>query len=96
MRGKYSPTVSAAYRADQEWFTKFAATKQVTNRDFWTQYDPEGYDSYGYDENEVDRAGNEEHVYYANDGYDFDEDWNYAYNNTLDEWGFDGTKPVRN
>jgi hypothetical protein len=52
---------------DQEWFTKYAATKQVTNRDFWTQYDPDGYDSYGYDENEVDRAGNYESEYYGND-----------------------------
>jgi hypothetical protein len=92
MRGKYSPTVNAAYRKDQEWFTKFAATKQVTNRDFWTQYDPEGYDSYGYDENEVDRAGNEEHVYYEDD--EFGENWRY--NQALNDWRFDGTKPVRN
>ena len=95
-RGKYSPTVTAAYMKDQEWFTKYAATKQLTNKDFWMEYDPEGFDSYGYDENEVDRAGNSEHVYLYSDAPGFsEEDYNWAYDNALREWGFDGVKPVR-
>jgi hypothetical protein len=93
MRGKYSPTVNAAYTKDRNWFKKYSDFNNQP--DAWSIYDPEGYDSYGYDENEVDRAGNQEHEYYVNDGYDFDGDWNYAYNNALEAWGFDGTKPVR-
>jgi hypothetical protein len=88
MRGKYSPTVTAAYRKDQEWFDKYS--KQAEQHDHWFQYDPEGYDSYGYDENEVDRAGNEESVYYESD--EFGENWRY--NDALNQWGFDGVKPV--
>jgi hypothetical protein len=84
MRGKYSPTVTAAYMTDQHWWSLYAAKCKE-----WTQYDPEGYDSYGYDVNDVDRAGNQEHVY--SDG----EDYNWAYEAALDAWGFDGTKPVR-
>jgi hypothetical protein len=97
MRGKYSPTVTAAYGQDKKWFTKYAATKQVTNKDFWSEYDPEGYDAYGYDENEVDRAGNQEHVYYCNDlaADGLDGDCNYLFEDLEGEWGFDGTKPVK-
>ena len=92
MRGKYSPTVSRAYMADQEWWTKYSGND---NPDVYNQYDPEGYDSYGYDKNDVDRAGNAEYVYYSNDGdYDRDEDYNLAYDAAYDEWGFDGIKPV--
>jgi hypothetical protein len=47
--GKYSPTVSAAYGADQEWHRK------LRPEDDW--YDDEGYDSYGYHkESEKDPA----------------------------------------
>lgn len=56
MRGKYSPTVSAAYEADQSWFKEYAYG-----------YDKEGYDSYGYDKDDIDRAGNREHMYYTNE-----------------------------
>lgn len=93
MRGKYSPTVSAAYQADQDWFIHYCIHE--INSSEYAQYDPEGYDSYGYNADDVDRAGNQEHEYYANDGYDFDGDWNYAYNAASEAWGFDGTKPVQ-
>lgn len=86
MRGKYSPTVTAAYMADQEWFTKYTGAGGN-----WVHYDKEGFDSYGYDVNDVDRAGNQEHVYYEDD--EFGENW--WYNQALRDWGFDGTKPVR-
>ena len=95
MRGKYSPTVTRAYMVDQKWWAKYAYVG-VTGDEF-VQYDPEGYDSYGYDKNDVDRAGNKEFDYVRNDGdYDRDEDYNLAYDAALDEWGFDGVKPVRN
>ena len=49
--GKYSPTVSAAYGADQEWHRKLRTEE--------TCCDDEGYDSYGYHElTGFDRAGN--------------------------------------
>ena len=91
MRGKYSPTVSAAYMKDQDWWRKYTGENEYT----YHQYDPEGYDSYGYDKNDVDRAGNQECAYYSNDAWAEDEDYNIAYDTAYDEWVFDGVKPVR-
>jgi len=91
MRGKYSPTVSVAYMRDQEWWLKYAGTDQP---DVYVGYDPEGFDRYGCDKNDVDRAGNHEHDYYHNDaGYDGDEDYNLKYDAASDAWGFDGVRP---
>lgn len=95
MRGKYSPTVSAAYMSDQKWFEKYSDFHNKPEN--WFIYDPEGYDSYGYDENEVDRAGNREDDYYRND-LEFEDGFggeNFAYEAALSSWGFDGMKPVR-
>ena len=89
MRGKYSPTVSAAYRADLDWFRKYCELAPH-GENVYSPYDPDGYDSYGYDKNDVDRAGNQEHVYYEDDDFGF----NCFYESALDNWGFDGTKPV--
>ena len=98
MRGKYSPTVSAAYVKDREWWTNYAYSNKHNREREYVQYDPEGYDSYGYDENEVDRAGNQEHEYYHNDamdtGLEDTYDFNFKYDDALGQWGFDGTKPV--
>ncbi len=55
--GKYSPTVSHWYYADQEWHRRILA---VTDEPV---YDHEGYDSYGYNREGKDRAGHEEHEY---------------------------------
>jgi hypothetical protein len=93
MRGNYSPTVTAAYMKDQRWWEKYAFDPAVG--DEWVMYDPEGYDSYGYDKDDVDRAGNQECAYYTNDApLDSDDDYNWKYNDALGAWGFDGTKPV--
>lgn len=93
MRGKYSPTVSAAYMSDQEWWYKYSGANLPSET--YVQFDPEGYDSYGYDKNDVDRAGNHESNYYHNDAdQSSGEDYNFAYDAALDDWGFDGTKPV--
>lgn len=90
-RGKYSPTVSAAYAADQGWWQKYRVEGET-----YQAYDPEGYDSYGYNEDCIDRAGNHENDYLHNDGdYDLDEDYNDAYNDAYRSWTFDGVKPVR-
>ena len=75
MRGKYSPTVSEAYAADQNWHDTYADGN-------W--YDPDGYDSYGYDENDIDRAGNHENDYMS------DED---LYMDVYSDWGFSDGKP---
>ncbi len=95
MRGKYSPTVTAAYIEDQEWFIQY---RDSISRDenAYLHYDPDGFDSYGYNKDDVDRAGIHENNYAHNDGdYDKDEDYNIAYDNGLRYWGFDGTKPIR-
>lgn len=89
---KYSPTVSFAYRKDRDWWRKYAYAG-LTGDDF-VQYDPEGYDSYGYNENDVDRAGNNETDYIPNDSdHPEDDDYNWAYD-ADHAWGFDGIKPV--
>lgn len=60
--GKYSPTVSTSYAKDQNWFTKNGGDfGNGKNPD--SLYDDDGFDSYGYDENNVDRAGISESSY---------------------------------
>lgn len=88
MRGKYSPTVSAAYMADQDWHSKLMAPDQCV-------YDVDGFDSYGYDKDDVDRAGNHEHHYYPNDTQD-DEGagTNFKYDDAAEAWGYDGVRPT--
>lgn len=54
MLGKYSPTVSALYAENQKWFEVYSRGEM---------YDPDGYDSYGYNSSDIDRAGNEESAY---------------------------------
>ena len=94
MRGKYSPTVSRAYMKDQEWWTKYAYAGKAD--DEFVQYDPEGYDSYGYNKDDVDRAGNHEYAYMYNDcPHPEYADYNMAYEDADSEWGFDGVKPVK-
>lgn len=93
MRGKYSPTVSEAYAQDQDWFDKLRPGDIARE---YNAYDVEGYDAYGYDKNDKDRAGNFECDYYHNDGdYDLDLDYNNKYDAALEQWGFDGVRPVR-
>lgn len=95
-RGKYSPTVNEAYAADQNWFKKFCNLAPHGDQ-VYSPFDPEGFDSYGYNKDNEDRAGNDEYVYLSDDGPDFGEfDYNCAYDAACVEWGFDGVKPVRN
>lgn len=86
-RGKYSPTVTAAYQADQQWWEKHT-------REAYPAYDADGYDSYGYNADGYDRAGNHENDYAHNDGdYDRDEDYNLAHEQVTRDWGFNGVSP---
>jgi hypothetical protein len=95
MRGKYSPTVNAAYQKDQEWWTNYTYTGKHNRERECIQYDPEGYDAYGYNADELDRAGNPECAYYSDDCEYSLSSGNIAYDNASDSWGFDGTKPVQ-
>lgn len=86
--GKYSPTVSSAYRADQGWHERNGGG----NKKNWTDpydgrdYDNDGYDSYGYNSDNTDRAGNHENDYmmgeWINDEYSYP-----LYDNAF--WGVD-------
>lgn len=69
--GKYSPTVSKSYSADKKWYQNFM------DKDLMSDYDKEGYDSYGYNCLDVDRAG------YREDDYMFDEQ---LYEKVVAEW----------
>lgn len=90
-RGKYSPTVNEAYAHNQRWWSNYAYSAAASGDEF-VMYDPEGFDSYGYDKNDVDRAGNNEFDYLMNDAGE--DDCNSAYEAARGAWGFDGTKPV--
>lgn len=102
MRGKYSPTVTAAYMRDQEWHAKLLASHGTFEADGtpseYGRYDVDGFDSYGYNKHNIDRADNDENDY-ALDDYDADdqviEGHNWLYEQTLSEWKFDGVRPVR-
>lgn len=79
-RGKYSPTVTFSYQQDQKWFEKFSNGEA---------YDPEGYDHYGYNKDEFDRAGFNEHDYIQFsefDNGDFFDDGLALYMNVSREW----------
>jgi hypothetical protein len=78
--GKYSPTVSASYAADKNWWTKNGGgiTKTVSGIVSGaagvfvdTDLDNDGYDRYGYNVDGVDRAGFDEDSYLGT--YDIDE-----------------------
>lgn len=88
--GKYSPTVSAAYRANQNWFELNCPLVPRC-----PLYDVDGYDSYGYDKNDVDRAGYREEDYLAAEEIDgvF---VHTLYEQVLSDWGYDAenAKPV--
>lgn len=79
MQGKYSPTVNTAYARDQEWHDRLRGDEPV--------YDVDGYDSYGYDRNDRDRAGVHEFDYPAMDSEDFC--------CMCGDWDFDGVRPVK-
>jgi len=85
--GKYSPTVVAAYAADQHWWVRHQGRDEF--------FDADGYDRYGYDENDIDRAGNHEDAY-ADEVMFFDGACiHYLYQETQQEWDFDGTAPIK-
>jgi hypothetical protein len=72
--GKYSPTISAAYHADQDWWHKNGGgTVDVC-------YDSDGYDSYGYNKDNVDRAGHEEDDYDRDADLVFDIETEWSFN----------------
>ena len=100
MRGKYSPTVTAAYMRDQDWHRKFRGTHGAFDADGARcehgSYDVDGYDSYGYNKDDVDRAGNNENDYipgFEDEHGDY-HDQNDAYDYALSVWTFDGVRPV--
>lgn len=77
--GKFSPTVVAAYQKNQDWWKP---------ADEFNQYDADGFDSYGYDKNDRDRAGVQEYVYMF--GEHVGDDYLYLeYGRVLDQWGVD-------
>lgn len=67
MIGKYSPTVSQKYQANQKWFSNNCLVPGDL-------YDIDGFDMYGYNKNGFDRDGHDEWYYFnqalADDSYD--------------------------
>ncbi len=60
-------------------------------------FDCDGFDSYGYNKDSIDRAGNHENDYVVDD---MDESGNYfdgyngAFEQALFDWSFDGVRPM--
>lgn len=81
--GKYSPTVVSAYRKNQKWFSEYSRGNQ---------YDPDGYDMYGYNSQDRDRAGFHEDDYWL-DSLSNDSGADLAFSVQV-RWGFEGIKPV--
>ena len=81
--GKYSPTVTDCYRKDQEWHRK-----NTTDPEAW--YDDDGYDSYGYNVLDVDRAGVHENDYicgeWINPGTRYEQYVYEKYDSVAEEW----------
>jgi len=66
--GKYSPTVSAAYHKDQDWWKRNGGENPANisikkGEHALYFYDRDGYDSYGYNVAGIDRAGHTECEY---------------------------------
>lgn len=60
---KYSPTVNGWYAKTQGWWKKNGGDSEGPN----LLYDKDGYDSYGYNAQGVDRAGKTDHDYESSD-----------------------------
>lgn len=76
---KIQPTINAAYRVAENWHDKLLADNDCV-------YDVDGYDSYGYDIRNVDRAGIHENDYALDIELFYD---------IQQEWGFNGIRPVK-
>lgn len=85
--GKYSPTINCAYATDQKWWDK---NRTAGNHEDY--YDDDGYDSYGYNKDEEDRAGYTE-LDYLSDSYVSDDPCS-LYDFILADWGFYNGKPT--
>lgn len=83
---KYSPTVNTSYSKDQEWFEKngggFGNGKNPDS-----QLDDDGFDSYGYNDQNIDRAGISENQYMSSYYIDQYNEIHYTlYQEIQDEW----------
>ncbi len=93
--GKYSPTVSAAYANDQKWWNRNggedpAKVDAPPTKHFYDDYffDNDGYDSYGYNVEAIDRAGYTEDEYLGVSEWDQEtEEYNHTlYDMVYDQW----------
>lgn len=57
--GKYSPTVSLSYAICKEWW-ELNGGGFGNGKNPLSDYDDDGYDSYGYNQKDIDRAGHNE------------------------------------
>ena len=92
--GKYSPTVSSAYAKDQGWWERNGGEDPVNKDKPYAIYcfDRDGYDSYGYNIDGIDRAGNAEDDYLGAGewvGDDNEEYVNTLYEEAEGDWGVD-------
>lgn len=72
--GKYSPTVNHAYYKDESWFENNCLEE-------FAEFDKDGFDSFGYNKDGLDRANHYENDYNCTEVYDdVDASWLYIDN----------------
>lgn len=83
---KYSPTVNSLYRKDQQWFVKNGGGfDNGINKN--SEFDNDGFDQYGYNENNIDRAGFLEDHYESSIIILNEQDFHYPlYDKISEEW----------
>lgn len=85
--GKYSPTVSAAYAKDQDWWERNGGEDPANKGNEEYFFDRDGYDSYGYDSLGKDRAGNSEDEYLLTSEWQGDELVYTLFDDIGSRWG---------
>ncbi len=83
--GKYSPTVSTSYSQDQAWYEKNGGG-YGNGKDPESDYDDDGYDAYGYNADDRDRAGHHENDYPASFQWDGESEYYPLYEAVQSEW----------
>lgn len=83
--GKYSPTVSTSYSQDQAWYEKNGGG-YGNGKDPESDYDDDGYDSYGYNADGRDRAGHHENDYPASFQWDNESEYYPLHAEVSSEW----------
>lgn len=83
--GKYSPTIMCSYKSDPDWFVKNGGGFN-NGIDPQSDFDNDGFDSYGYNKTGEDRAGNTEDDYQNTVTYEMESPYYYLFEKVYKDW----------